>query len=269
MITVVTVCYNAADDLEKTILSVLKQKECEVEYIIKDGGSTDHTEEIIRKYREKLEQLCVFHYLSAPDGGIYDAMNAGIRLATGKRILFLNSGDVLYDESVLACVDGAAMDADIIYGNIVARSEGKQILQIPDLEANYETWGKHMSCCHQAAFIRTDVMKEYLYDTKYRYCADYDFFVKMARFGKTYRYIDKTIVVFALGGLSYTRAFDLLEETYRIRLEHGCISEIEYNRLSTRNKLKRFSRKLIPPMVYECLKKWKRRHDHKNWDEIK
>ena len=268
MISVVTVCFNAADDLEKTILSVLKQEACEIEYIIKDGGSTDHTQEIIRKYREQLERLSRFHYLSAPDGGIYDAMNAGIRLATGKRILFLNSGDVLYDPTVLACMDAASMDADVIYGNIVARSEEKQILEIPDLEANYETWGRHMSCCHQAAFIRTDTMKEYLYDTKYRYCADYDFFVKIARDGKTYQYIDKTVVIFALGGLSYTRAFDLLDETYRIRLEHGCITEKEYRVLSKKNQVKRFSRKLIPVKVYEALKNWKRRYKHKKWDEI-
>lgn len=266
MITVVTVCFNAADDLERTILSVLQQKECEIEYIIKDGASTDHTKEIISKYEDQLCLLRGYHFISAPDGGIYDAMNAGINLASGKRIIFLNSGDVLYDESVLAHIDAMPMDADIVYGNIVARSDGKQLLQIPDLEANYKTWSKHMSCCHQAAFIRTEIMKEYLYDTKYRYCADYNFFVRAARDGKTYQYVDKTIVYFSMGGLSYTRAFDLLDETYRIQLENGCISKKEYDCLSRKNNIKRFSRKLIPAGVYEMLKNWKRRQHQKDWD---
>lgn len=268
MITVVTVCYNAADDLEKTLLSVLQQKNCEIEYIIKDGASTDHTGEVIQKYHDQLQELQVFHYLSAPDGGIYDAMNSGIRLATGKRMLFLNSGDILYDDSVLASIDAAPMDADVVYGNIVARSDDRQILQTPDLQANFETWSRHMSCCHQAAFIRTETMKEYMYDTKYRYCADYDFFVRIARDGKTFQYMDKTIVYFAMGGLSYTRAFDLLDETYRIQLENGCITKAEYNVLNRKNQLKRFSRKLIPVKLYEALKNWKRKYIHREWDEI-
>jgi len=266
LITVVTVCFNAADDLEKTILSVLQQKECEIEYIIKDGASTDHTNAVIEKYENQLRKLYRYCFISEPDTGIYDAMNTGTNLATGKRILFLNSGDILYDESVLSCVEKNSMEADVIYGNIIARSDGKQMLQIPDLQADYTTWSKHMSCCHQAAFIRTETMKEYLYDTKYRYCADYDFFVRIARAGKSFRYIDKTIVFFSMGGLSYTKAFDLLAETYKIQLVNGCITEKQYRVLSRKNQIKRCSRNLLPTGIYETMKKWKRKYNQRNWD---
>lgn len=82
-ISVVTVCYNAADTIEKTILSVLNQTYHDIEYIIIDGGSTDGTVEIIRKYADKIA-----YWVSEPDKGIYDAMNKGIEVATGSGLIY-------------------------------------------------------------------------------------------------------------------------------------------------------------------------------------
>lgn len=86
-ISVVTVCYNAADTIEKTMLSVLNQTHHDIEYIIIDGGSTDGTVEIIRKYADRIA-----YWVSEPDKGIYDAMNKGIKVATGEWINFMNAG---------------------------------------------------------------------------------------------------------------------------------------------------------------------------------
>ena len=98
-ISVVTVCYNAADTIEKTILSVLNQTYHDIEYIIIDGGSTDGTVEIIRKYADKIA-----YWVSEPDKGIYDAMNKGIEVATGEWINFMNAGDRFYKSDVIKLI---------------------------------------------------------------------------------------------------------------------------------------------------------------------
>ncbi|ROT05017.1 glycosyltransferase, partial [Muribaculaceae bacterium Isolate-104 (HZI)] len=111
-ISVVTVCYNAADSIEQTMLSVLNQSYPYIEYIVIDGGSTDGTVDIIKKYADRLA-----YWVSEPDKGIYDAMNKGIAAATGSYINFMNSGDSFYDNRVVEAIFKDGCDsADIIYG---------------------------------------------------------------------------------------------------------------------------------------------------------
>ena len=113
-ISVVTVCFNSVSTLERTMLSVLNQTYPNIEYIIIDGGSTDGTVDIIKKYVDKLA-----YWVSEPDKGVYDAMNKGVLLATGDYTIFMNSGDRFYNNDVLAkfsCVE--FMDADLIYGPV-------------------------------------------------------------------------------------------------------------------------------------------------------
>jgi glycosyltransferase involved in cell wall biosynthesis len=99
LITIVTVVYNGAADLERTILSVLGQTYKNIEYIVIDGGSTDETLGIIKQYGQRID-----YWVSEPDLGIYDAMNKGIRLATGRWLNFLNASDSLFQESTIANV---------------------------------------------------------------------------------------------------------------------------------------------------------------------
>ena len=87
-VSVVTVCLNAVNEIERTMLSVLDQTYTNIEYIVIDGGSTDGTVDIIRKYQDRIA-----HFISEPDKGLYDAMNKGIDLATGEWINFMNAGD--------------------------------------------------------------------------------------------------------------------------------------------------------------------------------
>lgn len=98
-ISIITVCYNSAATLEQTIQSVLSQSHQDVEYIVVDGGSKDETNEIIGKYKDRIA-----HYISEPDKGIYDAMNKGLKLASGDVIGILNSDDLYKDNDVLSFV---------------------------------------------------------------------------------------------------------------------------------------------------------------------
>lgn len=256
MYTIITVCLNAADDLEKTIQSVLMQKDCEIEYIIKDGVSTDHTKEVIKKYEPELQKLSRFVFVSEKDAGLYDAMNAATEMALGIRLQFLNAGDCLVSENVLASIAANECDADIIYGDYISMYGQKTVANkayeetVPQFESN-------MNFSHQAAFIKREVMQELLYDTAYPICADYEFFQRAYALGKTYCYVDVMVVAFQMGGISYQRAFDLLDETYRIQYKYGIITEAECNHLRRKNQIKKITRKLIPKGVYQKLKQWK------------
>ena len=95
-VTIITVCKNAADSIEKTIKSIVTQSYPNLEYIIIDGASTDGTQNIIKNYEKQLT-----HYQSEPDNGIYDAMNKGIPIATGDWINFMNAGDYFYNENTI------------------------------------------------------------------------------------------------------------------------------------------------------------------------
>lgn len=132
LISVVTVCYNAADTIEKTMLSVLNQTYHDIEYIIIDGGSTDGTVEIIRKYADRIA-----YWVSEPDKGIYDAMNKGIKVATGEWINFMNAGDEFVDANVLDKLFFAktVANVDVIYGNTLMKyTEGISFTKVKEID---------------------------------------------------------------------------------------------------------------------------------------
>src|SRR5438105_14705 len=115
-ISIITVVYNNVANIEVTILSILNQTYKNIEYIVIDGGSTDGTLDVIKKYKDKIS-----FWVSEKDNGIYDAMNKGIKVATGEWINFINSGDSYFDNDVLEKIMEAeyfnATSIDVIYGN--------------------------------------------------------------------------------------------------------------------------------------------------------
>ena len=172
-VSIVTVVYNAVETIEKTIKSVLQQDYRNVEYIIVDGGSTDGTKEILERYSK-----LVTHILSEPDEGIYDAMNKGIRLASGDVIAFLNCGDS-YEKDTCTRVAGyfEQNNVDILIG--VARMlEGGVFTRIRDNQP--ENIELSMPCCHQAVFAKRKLFSVVgMYDTNYRICADFDWLLRV------------------------------------------------------------------------------------------
>lgn len=168
LITVITVVFNAEKVLEKTILSVINQTYDNVEYIIIDGGSTDGTLDIIKKYKDHIDYL-----LSENDRGIYDAMNKGIILSHGQWVNFLNAGDYYFDNNVLYNLPIHSL-AKIIFGNIRYESD-----KVFESTFNWKMYLKN-SLHHQAAFYSSDLFKKVgLFDINFKILADYDFNLKV------------------------------------------------------------------------------------------
>ena len=190
LISVVTVCYNAADTIEKTMLSVLNQTYHDIEYIIIDGGSTDGTVEIIRKYADRIA-----YWVSEPDKGIYDAMNKGIKVATGEWINFMNAGDEFVDANVLDKLFFAktVANVDVIYGNTLMKyTEGISFTKVKEIDYIQ----KGMPFCHQSSFVRNGAIERF--DTNYQIAADYNFFYEsyLEKGVNAFVYIDMPIAIF-------------------------------------------------------------------------
>lgn len=195
-ITIVTVCYNVVNDIEKTILSVINQTYSNIEYIVIDGGSTDGTVDIIRKYADRIDQ-----WVSEPDGGIYDAMNKGVRLATGEYVNFMNAGDTFFDNDVLRQIfEGKNYNEDILYGYHILHFKGGYKPHYPS-NPNILNQGM-MPFCHQSMFTRTQLLREHPYDTSYKILADYMFAKNLLNSGGTFREIKKFVAVFNVNGIS-------------------------------------------------------------------
>lgn len=210
LISIITVSYNTVKTIEETILSVLNQTYPNIEYIIIDGGSTDGTLDIIKKYQDKIT-----YWVSEPDKGIYDAMNKGTLKATGEWLNFMNAGDTFYDEQVLEKVfkDNDWSDTDVIYGDVIIKYSKKEKLKkvwpLTQLE-------KGMPFCHQSSFVRTTLQKQFLFNTNYKICADYDFFYTLYKKKFYFKYTNILIAKFLNGGVSTDAIFNLLVENWQI-----------------------------------------------------
>ncbi len=183
LISVVTVSYNAATTIEQTILSVLNQTYDNVEYIIIDGGSTDGTVDIIKKYADKIA-----YWVSEPDGGIYDAMNKGILKAAGAWLNFMNAGDSFMDNKVLSmCFESNFYDdVDILYGDAVLKYKfGRRMVEA----GNIQQIIRHMVFSHQSTFVRKQIMKDG-FNLRWRLAADYHFLLGCFREGRKFVHAD-------------------------------------------------------------------------------
>ena len=175
-ISVITVCYNSEKYIESTIRSVLSQTYNDMEYIIIDGASTDNTPNILDKALANSDNvICI----SEPDSGLYNAMNKGIRLATGDYLIFMNSGDVFTNSHVLSDIHDQ-LTSDIVYGNVIRISNSGDIKETYNSSPQYIKWLllKGKMICHQAMFIKRSIMLNYMYDESYKITADFNFLCK-------------------------------------------------------------------------------------------
>lgn len=219
-ISVITVCFNAAEAIEKTIQSVREQNYSDIEYIIVDGASTDGTTEIVKQLAADKDTIVV----SEPDHGIYDAMNKGIHLATGDYLHFLNAGDTFYDSGVInkAALEIISTGADIVYGDI--------IYQHPDGKTERRQYGD--SCAksvyyltgdcinHQAMFARRSLFDAGDFDLSYKICADREWMIRQNKSGASFHAMHFLVCNFLVDGASLRQKDVYNDEARRCIRQH-------------------------------------------------
>ena len=217
LLSVITVVFNNAKDVERTMLSVLDQTYPNIEYLVVDGKSTDGTIEIIEKYRER---LAVF--ISEKDAGIYDAMNKALALAKGGYVVFMNSGDEFYEKDTVKTVFTTAPDADIYYGETEMVNEQLQSLgQRRHKSPENFTWKDFkygMSVSHQAIFIRRNLVEPY--DLKYQLSADIDWILTAAKKARKIVNVHQYVAKYLVGGMSKKKHRQSLLERFAIMRKH-------------------------------------------------
>lgn len=199
-VSIITVVYNGVSSLKKTMDSVFSQSWNDIEYIIIDGGSTDGTYDIIKQSEDKLAYWC-----SEPDKGVYDAMNKGIKKATGDWICFLNSGDIFtYDNSLELMLNEASDDIDVLYANSIELSEvvNKKI----EASDNIDKMQYYPLYRHGSSLVRTELQRRFLFDLSKSdvlgYALDWDMIYKMYRTGCKFKKINVYMESYQKEGLS-------------------------------------------------------------------
>lgn len=183
-ISIITVTYNAASVLKRTLDSVKAQSWQQIEHLIIDGASKDETVSMAETYKAQCPYEVVI--LSEPDKGLYDAMNKGLRLATGDYLVFLNAGDTLHAADTLETIVRSAQSLPgVLYGDTAITDEQGNFLHLrrlrPPKKLSWKSFRQGMLVCHQAFYALTDIAKDLPYDPRYRYSADVDWCIRVMK----------------------------------------------------------------------------------------
>ena len=248
-VTVVTVVLNAVDLIEATIKSVVAQDYPNLEYVVVDGLSTDGTLELVERYRAHVDTL-----VSGKDGGIYQAMNKGAQLATGEWILFLNAGDFFVDKDVISRSFGACdwSRCDLIYGDSIYVYGTYRWIERAIGQATMEDG---LGFCHQSAFVRTALQREFGLDASERIAADYDLGLRLLKAGKKLQRVDVIITEFLTGGVSALAPEETVRLRHRVYKKYFPRSDlVMYGKLG-RLKLKQALKSIVPTGAWGALKR--------------
>lgn len=243
-ISLITVTYNAADVLPPTLDSMFGQDYPAIEHIVVDGASTDNTVELAKDYMERSFASDNGHevrLLVEPDNGIYDAMNKGLRMATGDYVCFLNAGDSLHDADTIGtlvrntCVDSYVTEDGgkdrlpaVLYGNTDIVDDSRRFLchrrLSPPEKLTWRSFKDGMLVCHQAFYARADIAKRVLYDTEYRFSADFDWCIRVMKEAESLRLplVDAhvTLADYLKEGATTRNHRASLKERFRIMKRH-------------------------------------------------
>lgn len=227
-ITIVTVTYNPGALLDVTIDSVERQTYPHVEHLIVDGNSQDGTMATVHHYQERNSVAATPHEIvcrSEPDKGLYDAMNKGIRLATGDYLCFLNAGDSFHEDDTLQQMVHSIHSLqlpDVLYGETELVDHEGHFLRMRRLQApehlTWKSFRQGMLVCHQAFFPRRDLVMPY--DLRYRFSADFDWCIKIMKKSKVLHNTHLTLIDYLAEGMTTRNHQASLKERFRIMARH-------------------------------------------------
>lgn len=224
-VSIVTVCFNSEKYIEKTIQSVLEQTYKDIEYIIIDGNSTDKTLEIVNNYRNRISKV-----ISEKDNGIYDAMNKGIKEATGDIIYFLNSDDKFVDSQVIDDVVNEFLrmpEVGIIYGKIVVTDLPvgfRNSVLLQDQIIGKKADFLKQSFAQQRIFVRQSVFaKVGVFNLSYKIHADFDWLLSAFEGSIKIHFFNRDIAIMHSRGASYSQFKTGKKEKFRILQRHFSI----------------------------------------------
>ncbi len=221
LFTIITVTFNAAQWLERTLKSVLSQQCLNYNYLIIDGASTDQTINIAQQYQPAFNGR--MHIVSEPDKGLYDAMNKAIQKAEGQYLWFINAGDEIYSNNTLTLLEQAATTKpDIIYGQAVTSNEkGESVGQYhktPPEQLTRQSLLNGLVVCHQAFLIKRSIATPY--NLNYHIAADYDWVIQAVEKAGHQVYVQQPLCRFLVNGLSQRNPIKAWKERFTIMKRH-------------------------------------------------
>ena len=218
-ITIITVCYNAEQTIPRTLRSIQAQTYSNIEYLVIDGASKDGTLELVQKLAPRA------NVFSEPDKGIYDAMNKGLKHATGEYIWYVNAGDALPSPSTvedlvsLACVDHLP---DVIYGDTRLIDDKEQDLGLrrlrPPRELTWQSFRSGMLVCHQAFIAKRSLTPTF--DLRYRFSADVDWCIRILKEAKDCFFLPYPIALYLSEGTTTANHRASLLERFDVMRRH-------------------------------------------------
>jgi glycosyltransferase involved in cell wall biosynthesis len=205
-LSIITVCFNAAPLIQKTLFSALHQTFQDFELVIIDGGSEDNTLELLQPFQSKIGQL-----VSEKDNGIYDAMNKGVCLAKGEWVYFLNAGDAFFDDLVLEKVFieiNMAMP-DFLYAKVQTLNEPTGIDYVAGEAVTLKDFWHKYPICHQATFAKREIFNQIgIFNTNYQLISDTEWFIRLFKKKELNTHFMNAVVAF----------YDVTGTTYQKRM---------------------------------------------------
>jgi glycosyltransferase involved in cell wall biosynthesis len=240
-VSIITVVFNGELFIEKTIHSVISQDSNLFEYIVIDGGSTDNTLAIVNKYKNHISKI-----ISEKDEGIYDAMNKGILQAKGEWLIFINAGDVFYNEKTLIDINNELADNyDIVYGDVeIDYGFIKRKKKAGDIK---NIW-KGMQFSHQSCFVRAEYHKKVLYNTSNKIASDFEFFYESYINGRSFKIVDLVISTVISGGMADKNQISTMFEKYKaiLRIKKSMKIHLYYTSIIFVTMVKTGIKKILP-----------------------
>lgn len=218
VVSVITVVYNDAIGLERTIKSIQAQTYPNIEHVIIDGASSDGTLDVIRK-----EENSIALWRSEPDNGLYDAMNKGLENASGDYVWFMNAGDLIYrNETTDQIFNNKSDYADIYYGDTMIVDESYKEIGLrrlrPPGQLSWKSFKKGMLVCHQSILVKRELADKY--NERYSHSADFDWVIKALKLTENIRNTNLILAAFLDGGHSKQNISPSLKERFHSMTRH-------------------------------------------------